>query len=544
MSLAVCTQSPLITSHEENSIKRKVGQIIARSDRRELIRAYLGSERETKTSNICPAERLAQCGERKQLDVEVARSSRRPQRFGTCNGRISAYNHTMERANDSSSGKDVILAAGGILRRHSVEGDEILIVHRKRYDDWTLPKGKLQDGESFRAAALREVEEETGCVARLDGFLGVVDYIVDGTPKVVFFWQMSAVQQKEISDHEEVAAVIWMSTADAAERLTHANERAFIQWIFRRQYVSPGHIDIPPTKWYRRWFFPQKSDYYRLQREFDSFRIELALLKARSPRSDRSWAQAADDQLKEVEHYLETRRNVEGGWVCLHAARRCAAYGLSRAELVLQASLLRAEAPKLSSWRGVEMKQQLAVDDEQLSSSHIVNAMALRDEYSSNQYHKIWMLGNQLRVLLIICGLGVLLLIPLVAFFTRYPNSTISPATLGAISDWGYQMVSAVLSFGLLGAAFSAALSLINATGEIKIPERVANSFVTLTRALFGAGVGLAGYAVYHSKVFDIHIGSNMDTGPAAALAVAFLFGFAGERLIALLLGKLSESKF
>jgi 8-oxo-dGTP pyrophosphatase MutT (NUDIX family) len=456
---------------------------------------------------------------------------------------MSAYNRAMEKTDNSPLGKDVILAAGGILCRHSIEGAEILIVHRKRYDDWTLPKGKLQGGEPFRAAALREVEEETGCVASLDGFLGVVDYVVDGTPKAVFFWQMSAVQQQEISDHEEVAEIIWMSPADAADRLTHPNERAFIQWVFSRQYVSPGRIDIPRAKWYRRWFFPQKSDYHRLQREFASLRIELALLKARSLRSDNSWAQAADDQLKEVEHYLETRTNVEGGWVCLHAARRCAAYGLSRAELVLQASMLRAEAPKLSSWRGVEMKQQLAVNEEQLTASHIVNAMALRDEYSSNQYHKIWMLGNQLRVLLIICGLGVLLLIPLVAFFTRYPNSTISPATLGAISNWGYQMVSAVLSFGLLGAAFSAALSLINATGEIKIPERVANSFVTLTRALFGAGVGLAGYALYRSKIFDIHIGSDVDTGPAAALAVAFLFGFAGERLIALLLGKLSGNK-
>ncbi len=444
----------------------------------------------------------------------------------------------MEKLHNSAT--NVILAAGGILCRNSPQGDEILIVHRKRYDDWTLPKGKLQDGESFQAAALREVKEETGCVVCVGGYLGVIDYLVNGTPKAVFFWRMSVVEQGEISDYEEVAEVVWISPADAADRLTHPNERAFVQLLFSQEYVSPGHIVIPPARGYRRWIFPQRSDHARLQREFDSFRIELALLKARSLRSDNSWALAADDQLKEVEHYLETRRNVEGGWVCLHAARRCAVYGLSPAELALQASMLRAEAGKISSWRGAEMKQQLTVDEKKLTATPIVNAMALRDEYSSNQYHKIWLMGNQLTILLIVCGVGLLLLIPLIAFFTRYPNGAISTAE-GAISQWSYEMVSAVLSFGLLGAAFSTALSLINATGEVKIPERVANSFVTVTRSLFGAGVGLAGYALYHSRIFDLHIGGGADTGPAAALAVAFLFGFGGERLIAGLLGKLAS---
>ena len=448
----------------------------------------------------------------------------------------------MEDINNFSA-KDVIFAAGGILCRHSPQGDEILLVHRKRYDDWTLPKGKLQPGETFRTAALREVKEETGCVVCVDGYVGVIDYLVNDTPKAVFYWRMSVVEQEELSDHEEVAEVVWMSVANAADRLTHPNERAFVQWTFGRQYASPGHMDIPQAKGYRRWFFPQRSDYARLHREFDSFRIELALLKTRSLRSDNSWAQAADDQLKEVEHYLRTRRNVEGGWVCLHAARRCAVYGLSAAELALQASMLRAEAPKISSWRGAEIKQQLAIDDGKLTAAPIVNAMALRDEYSSNQYYKIWLMGHQLTILLIVCALGLLLLIPLIAFFSRYPNGTISSAAEGAISQWSYEMVSAVLSFGVLGAAFSAALSLINATGEIKIPERVANSFVTVTRSLFGAGVGLAGYALYHSRIFDIHVGSGVDTGPSAALAVAFLFGFAGERLITMLLGKLGASK-
>ena len=76
---------------------------------------------------------------------------------------------------------------------------------------------------------------------------------------------------------------------------------------------------------------------------------------------------------------------------------------------------------------------------------------------------------------------------------------------------------------------------------DTKIPERVANQFVTTARALFGAGAGLAGYAFYQSKVLDIHFGG--DSIPGGALAVAFLFGFAGERLIARVLGSLGASK-
>jgi hypothetical protein len=298
-------------------------------------------------------------------------------------------------------------------------------------------------------------------------------------------------------------------------------------------YKSPESFEMLPQG-FRRWFWPQKQDYSRLQREFDSFRVELAFLEARSQQSDKSWAAAAHDQLDNVSHYLKKKSNdVEGGWVCFHAARRHAIHGLGPEELPMQASMLRAEATKFSSWRANEMQNLLSVKDEQLTANHITNAMALRDEYSSNQYHKIWLLGHQLAILLIITGLGLFLLVPLVFFYSWHPEGTLAP--------WSDQMVAAVLFFGLLGAAFSAAGSLISAALDAKIPERVANQFVTSSRALFGAGAGLAGYAFYQSKVLDIRVGC--DNGPGGALAVAFLFGFAGEQLITHVLGALGARK-
>lgn len=203
--------------------------------------------------------------------------------------------------------------------------------------------------------------------------------------------------------------------------------------------------------------------------------------------------------------------------------------------------MLRAEATKFQSWRSDEMKKLLSVEDKELTAGRIIDAMALRDEYSSNQYHKIWLMANQLAILLGLCALGIPLLAPLVVFFSHHPDGTIASHLDATIGVWGYQMVTAVLFFGLLGAAFSTALSLINATGQARIPERVGNGFVTIARAIFGAGTGLAGYAFYESNILNIRVGS--ENGPAAAFAVAFLFGFAGEFLIARVLQSLGANK-
>ena len=70
-----------------------------------------------------------------------------------------SYNAAMATTLLSSSASPVIQAAGGVLYRETLSGDEVMIVHRKRYGDWTLPKGKLKPGESFTEAARREVEE-------------------------------------------------------------------------------------------------------------------------------------------------------------------------------------------------------------------------------------------------------------------------------------------------------------------------------------------------------------------------------------------------
>ncbi len=125
--------------------------------------------------------------------------------------------------------KERILAAGGIVWRDASRR-ELLLIHRLRYDDWSLPKGKLDPDETFLAAALREVAEETGCRVRVDSFAGETWYRVDGRPKSVLFWNLLAEPDAAtaIADTDEVAEVVWLRVADALPRMSYADERELV----------------------------------------------------------------------------------------------------------------------------------------------------------------------------------------------------------------------------------------------------------------------------------------------------------------------------
>jgi 8-oxo-dGTP diphosphatase len=117
----------------------------------------------------------------------------------------------------------VIRAAGGVV----VRDGSVLLVHRRRYDDWSLPKGKLEPGETWEDAALREVREETGLSCELGAFLGSTTYAPAGVPKEVRWWLMSA--SGEAGPSEEVDEVRWASPDEARELLSYDGERGLLK---------------------------------------------------------------------------------------------------------------------------------------------------------------------------------------------------------------------------------------------------------------------------------------------------------------------------
>lgn len=121
----------------------------------------------------------------------------------------------------------LIRAAGGVVWRPTEGGAEVAIIHRPRYDDWSLPKGKLDSGEHVLGAACREVIEETGLQPLVGPRLPSTSYLVTdarGTqPKIVDYWAMRAVGG-EFARNDEVDGLTWLSPAQAGARVTHQHD--------------------------------------------------------------------------------------------------------------------------------------------------------------------------------------------------------------------------------------------------------------------------------------------------------------------------------
>lgn len=128
---------------------------------------------------------------------------------------------------DADEAHAEVRAGGGVIWRHGTHGVEVLIVHRPRYDDWTLPKGKAEPGEDDVVTALREVAEETGLECELGPELPPTHYVDhNGRTKVVHYWAMTAKDKAaEFTPNREVDQVDWLPVSEALGRLTYERDR-------------------------------------------------------------------------------------------------------------------------------------------------------------------------------------------------------------------------------------------------------------------------------------------------------------------------------
>ena len=122
--------------------------------------------------------------------------------------------------------REPVLAAGAVLWQPDPDtGDpRIAVVHRARYDDWSLPKGKLDPGETEPVAAVREIFEETGQRAHLGRRLGSASYPIPGGTKLVHYW-VARGRGGEFVAGDEVDQLLWLPVEVASKRLTYRTDR-------------------------------------------------------------------------------------------------------------------------------------------------------------------------------------------------------------------------------------------------------------------------------------------------------------------------------
>jgi 8-oxo-dGTP diphosphatase len=126
----------------------------------------------------------------------------------------------------------LIRAAGGVVVRDGA----VLLVHRPKYDDWSFPKGKLEEGESWADGAVREVEEETGLRCEVGALVGSTQYLVPQGPKEVRYYRMTC--DGEARAQNEVDEVRWAPIDEARELLTHERDRALLEEVSDTGTVS------------------------------------------------------------------------------------------------------------------------------------------------------------------------------------------------------------------------------------------------------------------------------------------------------------------
>lgn len=148
-----------------------------------------------------------------------------------------------------------IQAAGGLVVRRKKSGAvRVLVVHRPGYDDWSLPKGKADAGETPEETAIREVEEETGVSVRIVAPIGEVEYKVQsGRKKVVRYFAMRPISRKPFEPNSEVDEIRWLSPKKARALVSYERDRELLDadyesilssgviWLIRHAAAGDRH---------------------------------------------------------------------------------------------------------------------------------------------------------------------------------------------------------------------------------------------------------------------------------------------------------------
>lgn len=139
----------------------------------------------------------------------------------------------------ANSGKRTTAAGCVLVRPGPGDEPEIVLVHRPRYDDWSLPKGKVRADESLPGCAARETSEETGVAVRLGVPVGRITYPIGGGTKTVYYWRATARRNGRHRPGAEVDAIEWLPVSEALNRITYLDERPLVHRALAQPDTTP-----------------------------------------------------------------------------------------------------------------------------------------------------------------------------------------------------------------------------------------------------------------------------------------------------------------
>ena len=415
-----------------------------------------------------------------------------------------------------------IRAAGGLLWRRSPQGEEVAVVHRRRHDDWTLPKGKLEDGETWRAAALREVKEETGHAAEILAFAGAIAYETAAGPKVVRYWHMRVAGGGPSPLDDEVREVVWLTPSLARQRLQYPLEQALLAEaeppFDDREPIRPSPLARWREAWRRAWFaFWVTRARAGLRTHIEHLELSLG---SRAGSQD-PWTERARSLLVKAREALAVG-DAERGWVLVKAARRETLHTLDGELLEREARVIVAEAKAdlKAGWRCDGVGHLLAAPAQgPLPVESVIRARQILDDHHDNVYRRIGIVTARLTWLNIWCA------VILGLWIWRLP---LEPGQFADPAGSARRFWLAILATGFLGALVSGFLSSIGSDPKAsRIPAEVFGSTLVFARLFVGVASAVAVTVFLISGTF-----ATLQPSYGVALAAAFVAGFSDRLLL------------
>lgn len=432
------------------------------------------------------------------------------------------------------------IAAGAILEKKTAEGPKVALVYRDRYGpEWSLPKGKVEPGESYEEAALREVKEETFCVGKIKGYAGATDYIVQRVPKVVLFWHMTLESEHPFEPTDETKELEWLSPQAAFQKLTHQNQREILAraYALGKTMEKGGSAEQGGfSKFFRRQF----KRWQRLESSIISYQGELTGLRQLVPKGCPDCFDTIQALLGDARQQLE-KGDLDTGWKLFHAARRMELISFcEKDQRKTMAREMGQEAAKIKGWRGEAIKRLVKFEGEPPTVEALYQAALVRDEYFANNAYK----GDIHRTHAIALA-GILAVTLFMLFFWSYTHPGLLPPLFGlgeknivGVESWSIFIVVGL--FGILGGTISAITAVSKTLEAARIPEMTTSFQVTFLRLFMGFASAIVIVIVLNSglgkEVLTSIISENLAEAfkkgdPYTSYFVAFCAGFS-ERLV------------